>query len=712
MERLLRAIEDDARSATVSCCSSTGSTIPGIGMISGRAIKAVGSFALRGVASANIQTRLFWMTVQLRADRKNIPQRFYEDLMELQRSPDAYVPLTYLSNHHVRLTEGFCDLALAIFMADNATLHATLGNELAWDIIFQLLEKRRYIGVVSAVARWQPNESQLFLHELAASVLKSWTAVPNGQQPSLDDIITFFTCHPEKVVNIARAECLTHCCRELFYEIAVKYPRMLNDAFTVDQFAALQSYTPRACERDPGQPLTFQFVSSLQYRPPQDDLLFQSLMLPLRAITLIKFLVGSDPIYIRLVLEHLSGCMRDALQDAHALQPLFCFTIHLCFESSVASQIAYDLGILSILDTIWIAHADSSEQLPDWITSGCILAFTAVNTHVDIEAPQWSSRSSSYLQSHLLYSIISTAADYTIDRYVQAQWLSLFHLGMSVGCPHKPLEDSPWNLLLSDSIFSQSNLLKSSMAWSATQVIFSCISQCSKHWTPLIDALMTKNTNELYIILSYILKIFIRDPGSCPVVSERSQAAFARMYQHASTHGFTIVNPIDRFTEFLNIVTHQSPAFNFALDKAGGWQFVSEVHSGFYDFISSPGSIDSDPSTKSSGCGGSPTASQRRQRMAVCVEVQQRFTASGAVPAADLGRTPILSPGAHVHRDSITVPVFLRSYPTRSQIQDSNHLEHYPLFNACICTNSAYTPFKANNSSWVPDSLTIPSFKK
>jgi hypothetical protein len=85
-KRLLQEIESDARSLMVSCCSSTGSTLPGIGMVSGRVIKAVGSLALRGVEVANIHARLAWMAMQLRADRQHLPERFYEDIMELQRS--------------------------------------------------------------------------------------------------------------------------------------------------------------------------------------------------------------------------------------------------------------------------------------------------------------------------------------------------------------------------------------------------------------------------------------------------------------------------------------------------------------------------------------------------------------------------------------------------------------------------------------------------
>jgi hypothetical protein len=81
------------------------------------------------------------------------------------------------SDRKARLTDGFCDLALAIFMMDNSTLHLTLGNELAWDCILLLMEKRRFGGIVSAAARWPDVDSRTFLHELASSMLTSWYVV-------------------------------------------------------------------------------------------------------------------------------------------------------------------------------------------------------------------------------------------------------------------------------------------------------------------------------------------------------------------------------------------------------------------------------------------------------------------------------------------------------------------------------------------------------
>lgn len=135
-------------------------------------------------------------------------------------------------------------------------------------------------------------------------------------------------------------------------------------------------------------------------------------------------------------------------------------------------------------------------------------------------------------------------------------------------------------------------------------------------------------------------------PSGRPIVSESTKSFFISMFRNASSHGLTVVNPIDRFVEFINQVSIKSPAFNFALYCAGAYDLVSEVHSGFYDFISTSSALGTDEDHVGNRRSSGLTASQRRRRMTVCVEMQQRMVAYGAVPAADLGRTPILSPSS------------------------------------------------------------------
>lgn len=78
-------LSSDDASSDISSLSSSRSTVTGIGMMSGKAIKAIGSLALDGVAGAHIHGRLAWMWMQLRADRQHIPMKVYEHVMELQR---------------------------------------------------------------------------------------------------------------------------------------------------------------------------------------------------------------------------------------------------------------------------------------------------------------------------------------------------------------------------------------------------------------------------------------------------------------------------------------------------------------------------------------------------------------------------------------------------------------------------------------------------
>ena len=94
--------------------------------------------------------------------------------------------LTDLTDQTRRLTEGFCDLVLAVFTNDNSTLHDTLGNVLAWDCILLMIERRRFPGIIHAVAGWPQGSRILFLRELASLVLKSWYVPESVQHISVE----------------------------------------------------------------------------------------------------------------------------------------------------------------------------------------------------------------------------------------------------------------------------------------------------------------------------------------------------------------------------------------------------------------------------------------------------------------------------------------------------------------------------------------------
>lgn len=249
-----------------------------------------------------------------------------------------------------------------------------------------------------------------------------------------------------------RAEILTDCCRELFFEIAVTHPIMLTKAFTVVQFAAVLCCGASHHVDSPlsGEPLVSHFFSTLRHHPPDDCLLLDSWMLPLRAIIFVKFLSNADPADARLALECLLVAIRQATSNQGSLQAILCFTLHLCLDSPVMSRLMFELGVLDTLNAILAEYSRSTAPAQLWIPTGCTLVISALRAHIHEEALGELSLHHSFIQA-VEGSLNATAEHYT-SRYVQVQWLAMFQLGAhAVG---RPLDSNPWKLLLSESIFS------------------------------------------------------------------------------------------------------------------------------------------------------------------------------------------------------------------------------------------------------------------
>ncbi|KAH8078418.1 hypothetical protein BXZ70DRAFT_1012762 [Cristinia sonorae] len=731
--RLIREIESVAQSSARSSVGSSAgtSTIPGIGMVSGRVIKAVGSLAVRGVEIANIHARLRWIAMQLRAERKHIPETFCEDIMELQRI-DLYSkhirkqaweliflllelrqsaviarvlsrwecvelrlflsqleacrrsgwrldisrvglnrtkskdPLFRghhdLSDQATRLTDGFCDLVLAIFTQDSSTLHESLGNTLAWDLVLLLLEKKRFKGITSAMERWPSKSCRRFLLELAICMLTSWDNLPDGRRPIIDDVLQTFPRHPDRTLLNPRAECLTESFRGFLFEISMEHPEMLTEAFTLEQFAALQSYYPLDEARRPfpgDSPITY-FLHTLQNHPLDDAQLLRYWMLPLRAMTFVKFTCAGDASQLHTVIQRLICTIRDASPQDRYLQPLLCFALHLVSGSSAAAVLAYELGLLDALDHLTALHDHHLTTTPSDVRFGCIAILSALGSHVAVESlAETAAHATSVPHVRGMFKILDDMADQTIHHFIQVQWLALsvpvLHSIRSLDLSWiSPSQENPWSALLAGSIFltssNQDSPLESVLAWSTSLAVFSCISHPKTHWQPLIKALTGMPVHDLHAMLSYILSTFIRIPGPHPVISKATRTALTRLQEHSASFGLTLTNPMDRFLLFLNLVTRQTPSFTFALYCAGAYELVSEVHDGVYDFCTTAATTTGGLGF-GSGSGPAPfhhhhhhhDAAQKRIRTSLCVELHRKLVACTAVPAHNwqLVRAPI-----------------------------------------------------------------------
>lgn len=87
MEKLLRDIDEDVASITLSRSLSSSSTngFWAAGAVPGMAAKAIGNLALRSVERVTVSARLRKIGEQLKQEEVFLPPDVYEDLLEIQR---------------------------------------------------------------------------------------------------------------------------------------------------------------------------------------------------------------------------------------------------------------------------------------------------------------------------------------------------------------------------------------------------------------------------------------------------------------------------------------------------------------------------------------------------------------------------------------------------------------------------------------------------
>lgn len=81
----VQEVEEDAASLFSEITRFTGSTIPGIGATSGKAIKSVGEFLINRVGDIRMYNRLRVIRAGIRSSVSTIPSSYFSDILELQR---------------------------------------------------------------------------------------------------------------------------------------------------------------------------------------------------------------------------------------------------------------------------------------------------------------------------------------------------------------------------------------------------------------------------------------------------------------------------------------------------------------------------------------------------------------------------------------------------------------------------------------------------
>ena len=262
---------------------------------------------------------------------------------------------------------------------------------------------------------------------------------------------------------------LTQCCRELFFEIAMKDPTMLTEAFTVEQFAALQAYGAAHGNvrwPSPGQSFVLHFLDTITHHPQSEAVVFANWMLPLRAITFIKYLARLDSFIVHDVLVCLRSYILLVSEEEAGLLPLLCFTIHLCFESRVASQWSLELGFLEVFDLVLANHSGYNSPLADHILTACALLYSTLQAQISSagaagclshQFSKWAAHAATLTHLITLQDVLNGMAEHCVNRYVQAQWLTLYYLLAFVSVPSvggSPMVCNPWTILLTHTVFS------------------------------------------------------------------------------------------------------------------------------------------------------------------------------------------------------------------------------------------------------------------
>lgn len=90
MDKPLKDIDIDVVSVNQSCSWTAGSntsfsSLRGLGTLSGKAIMAIGNFAVRGMEWLTIQAKLRKIGGQLNSEDGFVPPHIFDDLLELQR---------------------------------------------------------------------------------------------------------------------------------------------------------------------------------------------------------------------------------------------------------------------------------------------------------------------------------------------------------------------------------------------------------------------------------------------------------------------------------------------------------------------------------------------------------------------------------------------------------------------------------------------------
>ncbi|TCD63057.1 hypothetical protein EIP91_006044 [Steccherinum ochraceum] len=351
MEKLLRDIESDVASITLSRSSQSESTLRGLGTVSGKAIMAVGKFALQSIERVTIQNRLRKISEQLQTEEGYLTPDMYEDVLELQRIG--------LYSKRIRLQ--------------------------AWDLILTLMERRRTERMVDVILKWPSVEVQLLLRQLSVFKLSGWTLHPAR--------FTYVQVPPEsshRLRSTTRDDDLAYSYRSVFGAILKRDSRLLHDLFSVEEFVLIQTNTAIHADtpEDGWGPADaagsldhfFDYLASEHNSP----LRTKSWELPPPASDFINFLSSGGPQQVRVVVVYIMDALRpftttapfplatlsllarhSKLSSANLVHPVLSilwFCLHLLLQSQFAVVLFEAADFLDVLQEMFLCDFPGSHR--------------------------------------------------------------------------------------------------------------------------------------------------------------------------------------------------------------------------------------------------------------------------------------------------------------------------------------------------------------
>lgn len=533
------------------------------------------------VGRIRVRLRLWRISSRIRKSQ-NIPDQFYEDLIELQR-PSAY---------------------------------SSAVSSKAWNLLIKQIVPSSIRAIVDILLTFSRQDVVSLLSRLA--LLDDMRTPWRGSKPSLfclifrelqrrtdglDVVNSGFTLTSVASLLTRRHQVQSNLPIHRFLDALIKSISSSSDVFSVLQ--------------DWDMPLAgqcfLQFILTSPHNKDHTHFMVDYIMACIHAF--VPRL--SSELYRTVVLNNHPSLleMRSSLvvSDMHPMLPFIRFASHLAFHSSLATDLFIETGVLHIISKLWLYGIPSPNAVSplnspdDWkvfsagknndMRVACLLLLGAFIRH---RPTIWE------FVDYLLYMQINVFCVPTIDaRFPEMypeDWtkhtvippLSLFLTeacvanGVKINGNVTGVIGRSWTHamnLLSVQATSKGAIQAKDIA---VRILLSCASTSEEHWRPVIEFFYSWQYTRIFKAFSYIINDYLRATAS-DIYADHftlpgSTVTFLqRLHANAKTRGSEVTNPIDRFIMLTRQIATSCRPYALALRDAGMPDLLKAVLDGRYD---------------------------------------------------------------------------------------------------------------------------------